>query len=133
MSTSGAQLLPQAAVSALKNDLLPQATIVTPNVPEAKLLLGRKESANPQSEEEMIELAKDLHRLGPTFVLVKGGHFQAQRSTSRSRERETVDAFYDGKHAMLIRKRFLKSKNTHGTGCSLACTVVILYTVPILT
>ena len=122
VATSGAQLLPQDAVSSLRDLLLPQATIITPNIPEAKLLLGKEDEPHPKTTEEMIKLAKDLHKLGSKYVLVKGGHFQHE-----SRHKETqdhlriVDVLFDGHRPMLIEKPLLKSKNTHGTGCSLAC------------
>lgn len=121
MSTSGAQLLPQDAVSLLRELLLPIATVATPNIPEAKLLLGANDQPDPETQEQMIELAKDLHKLGSKYVLVKGGHFSAKVQDNNKPGSQVVDILYDGNQALLIEKSFLDSKNTHGTGCSLAC------------
>ena len=123
MSTSGAQLLPQDAVSSLREVLLPLATIITPNIPEAKLLLGRQDQSGPQTREETIQLAKDLHALGCKYVLVKGGHFGQQTQESEKKQ-SIIDVLYDGNRVSLIEKEYIDSKNTHGTGCSLACTQV---------
>ena len=120
VSTSGAQLLPPDAVAVLKKCLLPMATIVTPNIPEAKLLLGREKEPNPQTYEQMIQLAADLQKLGPRWVLVKGGHFKAEM-ISGSWGHRIVDVLHNGHSHVLIEKESLSSKNTHGTGCSLAC------------
>jgi hydroxymethylpyrimidine kinase/phosphomethylpyrimidine kinase len=120
VSTSGSQLLPPDAVSILRDELLPMTTIITPNIPEAKLLLGKKDSPNPNTEDDMVQLAKDLHKLGSQYVLVKGGHFFSI-SRDNDEDRQIVDVLYDGEHAHLIKKTYIKVKNTHGTGCSLAC------------
>ena len=126
VATSGAQLLPQDAVSSLRDLLLPQSTIITPNIPEAKLLLGRHDQPHPKSTEEMVELAKALHKLGSNYVLVKGGHFQHEPHCDEMQDNtegnhRIVDILFDGHRPMLIEKPLLRSKNTHGTGCSLAC------------
>jgi len=71
VSTSGAQLLPVEAVQILLRELLPLTTILTPNVPEAKLLLsqaGAIFNADPQSVDDLIELGKQIHKLGPKEV-----------------------------------------------------------------
>ena len=94
--------------------------MLTPNLPEARLLLGRKNDPEPCSIADMEVLAKELHALGPQFVLVKGGHSFARRDPEADPETVT-DILYDGKKIVQIQKPFLKSKNTHGTGCSLAC------------
>ena len=121
VSTSGAQLLPQDAISLLKEVLIPMTTVITPNIPEAKLLLGKQDEPNPQTRGQMLEMAKGLHRLGPKYVLVKGGHFRPAVPGKETESQRVVDVLYGEDCCMLIEKDFLKSRNTHGTGCSLAC------------
>lgn len=124
MSTSGDQLLPQDAVSSLKKFLLPLATVITPNIPEAQLLLGRHDQPSPETLDDMIQLAKDLHMLGCKHVLVKGGHSRRHPPQS-GRNQLITDVLYDGSSVSVIEKEYIKSKNTHGTGCSLACTLTL--------
>lgn len=127
VSTSGAQLLPNEALRCLREKLLPLATVLTPNIPEAVLLLqdAGEDVRHPERLTDMIELAKAVHRLGPTYVLVKGGHLPLGRdrtfSSGKAEKRSVIDVLYDGKSTVLLETDFSNSKNTHGTGCSLAC------------
>lgn len=129
VSTSGSQLLPQEAVKVLRTKLLPLATVVTPNIPEAKLLL--KDSGvdvqDPADLEGMVELAKKILQLGPKAVLLKGGHLPLtkDRKTARSPEEASIviDVLVDGDKVAYFETDFLISRNTHGTGCSLASAV----------
>ena len=132
VSTSGSQLLPQEAVRELRELLLPHATVLTPNVPEAKLLLSNagKPVQNPQNIDDLINLAKSVQSLGPKYVLVKGGHLPFKQdgtiaSTDAEKELVIDILFGEGKVAR-IDSRYQKSKNTHGTGCSLACKYTTL-------
>lgn len=127
VSTSGAQLLPNEALRCLREKLLPLATVLTPNIPEAVLLLqdAGEEVQHPERLADIIELAKAVHRLGPTYVLVKGGHLPLGPdhtvSHGNTEKRSVVDVLYDGENTILLETDFSNSKNTHGTGCSLAC------------
>jgi len=127
VSTSGAQLLPNEALRCLREKLLPLATVSTPNIPEAVLLLQDAGEAvkHPERLADVIELAKAVHRLGPTYVLVKGGHLPLGPDHTVSRgnteKRSVIDVLYDGENTILLETDFSNSKNTHGTGCSLAC------------
>ena len=127
VSTSGSQLLPQEAIRELRDLLLPCATVLTPNVPEAKLLLSDagKPVHNPQNVDDLISLAKSVQSLGPKYVLVKGGHLPLKRDgtiASTEAERELmIDILYGEGRVTRIEAKYQKSKNTHGTGCSLAC------------
>lgn len=129
VSTSGSQLLPQDAVCGLRTKLLPLTTILTPNIPEAELLLEDAGTAfqEPQNVEDMISLAKQIHGLGPRGVLLKGGHLPLTRDHKTARNIEeaqiVVDVLYDGENVTLFETDFLTSKNTHGTGCSLASAI----------
>lgn len=127
VSTSGSQLLPREAVRELRELLLPHATVLTPNVPEAKLLLSDagKPVPDPQNVDDLIDLAKAVQALGPKFVLVKGGHLPFKKDgTIASIDAERVlmiDILYGDGQVTKIETKYQKSKNTHGTGCSLAC------------
>jgi len=111
VATSGDPLLQPDAIATLRDRLVPVAEIVTPNLPEAALLLGR-EAIN--DETEMRETANALLDLGPRTVLLKGGHLS---------DRESVDLFYDGSEFTRIAAPRIDTRNTHGTGCTLSSAV----------
>ena len=127
VSTSGSQLLPETAVSTLINHLLPLTTILTPNLPEAKLLLSVAgvEVREPENVEDIIAMAHRIQGLGPRWVLLKGGHLPLTRGKMVSKaesEKEVVLNVLVGESGLtLMESEYLKSDNTHGTGCSLAC------------
>ncbi|MCC5912523.1 MAG: bifunctional hydroxymethylpyrimidine kinase/phosphomethylpyrimidine kinase [Clostridiaceae bacterium] len=109
VSKSGHHLLQPEAKEALINDLLPIATIATPNIPEAEVILDRKIT----TLEEMEVAAKDIYKLGPKSVLVKGGHLSG----------DAVDVFYDGSTITKLTSLRIDKKNTHGTGCTLSSAI----------
>jgi hydroxymethylpyrimidine kinase/phosphomethylpyrimidine kinase len=127
VSTSGSQLLPKEAIRELREHLLPLTTVLTPNVPEALLLLSDAglPANDPQNVNDLIRLAKALQTLGPEFVLLKGGHLPLKKDgdvAKMAEERELiVDIIYGQREVTRIDSAYQKSKNTHGTGCSLAC------------
>lgn len=127
VSTSGAQLLPQNAVKGLRKDLLPITTILTPNILEAQVLLSDagREMMEPQCIDDLTNIAKAVQSLGPEYVLVKGGHLPFKDDgTVASEEAErklVVDVLYGNGEVLLIKSTYQQSRNTHGTGCSLAC------------
>ena len=129
VSTSGSQLLPEKAVKELRTKLLPLTTILTPNIPEALLLLkdAGAETPEPSNLEGMVELAKKICLLGPKAVLLKGGHLPLTKDHKTSQDPKegtlVVDILFDGTAATLFETEFLVSKNTHGTGCSLASAI----------
>jgi len=112
VAKSGDRLLRNDALNALKEKLVPLATVLTPNLPEAADLLGQKEAV---STDEMLEQAKALLDLGPKSVLMKGGH---------ARGEICVDLLVgqDGSVERFEAPR-LNTKNTHGTGCTLSASV----------
>lgn len=130
VATSGAQLLPNEAVHNLLTNLLPLTTILTPNIPEARLLLRDAGLQAPEinSLDDIVDMAKAVHALGPRYVLVKGGHSPLTKSGHVSQEESdrhtVVDVLYDGSEAKIHGTDYLPSKNTHGTGCSLACKLL---------
>ncbi|TVY93762.1 putative hydroxymethylpyrimidine/phosphomethylpyrimidine kinase [Lachnellula willkommii] len=130
VSTSGSQLLPQKAVRELRTLLLPHTTILTPNVPEAKLLLSDagKPAEDPKNVDDLIEIAKSVQSLGPKYVLVKGGHLPFKKDGTVAKtdeERELmIDILYGEGEVIRIETAYQKSKNTHGTGCSMASAAI---------
>ena len=127
VSTSGSRLLAKEAVRELRDDLLPNCTILTPNVPEALLLLSDagKPAEEPKNVEGLIDLAKALQAMGPKYVLLKGGHlpFKADGTVAETDAERVlmVDVLFGEGEVTRIETTYSKSRNTHGTGCSLAC------------
>jgi hydroxymethylpyrimidine/phosphomethylpyrimidine kinase len=112
VSKGGARLLQEEAVEALKTRLLPLAAVITPNLPEASVLLGRA----VEKEEQMREACRDLAKFGPRAVLLKGGHLESGGSP---------DLLYaeDGKKLLALEGTRTITRNTHGTGCTLSSAV----------
>ena len=109
LSKHGDSLLSEGALDALKTDLLPLATVVTPNLLEAELLTGLTIS----DETSMLAAARQIAARGPRWVLVKGGHLPGN----------PVDLLFgDGRIIRLPGTR-ISSRHTHGTGCTLASAI----------
>lgn len=127
VSTSGSQLLPEDAVGTLIQQLLPLTTILTPNLPEAKLLLKTAGVSfkQPENVDDIAAIAKSIQNLGPKYVLLKGGHLPMTKGRLVSKDDADQDLVLNvlcGEgETVFIENNYLKSKNTHGTGCSLAC------------
>lgn len=127
ISTSGSQLLPEDAVDTLIKQLLPLTTILTPNLPEAILLLQTAGVSfkEPENVNDIVEIAKSIQELGPKFVLLKGGHLPLTKGRVVSKDEADrnviLNVLYGDGKAVLMETEYLNSKNTHGTGCSLAC------------
>lgn len=117
ISTSGHTLLSEDAVETLRSRLIPLATVITPNIPEGAVLAGLgKDSIG--SLDAMKSCARALGKLGPKYVLLKGGHLPLiSNDSAKSR---IVDVLYDAKSDdfTLIDKPQIQSRNTHGTGCT---------------
>ncbi|MEI9962820.1 MAG: bifunctional hydroxymethylpyrimidine kinase/phosphomethylpyrimidine kinase [Limisphaerales bacterium] len=111
VSTSGATLLKPDAIKTLKEKLLPLATLVTPNLDEAQILIGRKLS----SVEDLRRAAREIHSRFGCAALVKGGHLKNSR--------EAIDIFFDGKTELLLSAPFVKGVSTHGTGCTYSAAI----------
>ena len=130
VATSGAQLLPGDAVRNLRQQLLPMTMLLTPNIPEATLLLRDADVhyKSPSNLEDLKSLAKMVYQLGLRAVLLKGGHMPLTKSyskaTTESERSITVNILYEGNDEYtIIESPYLDSKNTHGTGCSLASAI----------
>jgi hydroxymethylpyrimidine/phosphomethylpyrimidine kinase len=111
VAKSGHKLLKDDAVAALKDLLLPMAEMITPNLPEAEVLLGREIRA----EAEMERAAKELLKMGPRAVLVKGGHTE---DAERAR-----DCLVIGSQVHWLEARRVRTRNDHGTGCTLSAAI----------
>lgn len=111
VAKSGAPLLKPEAMDALKARLLPLATVITPNLHEAKALTGM----DIRSLDDMREAAKRLKEVGPMFIVVKGGHLEGSD--------KAVDILYDGEKFTEFPASRYKTKNTHGTGCIFASAI----------
>lgn len=109
VAKSGDRLLREDAVQALREELLPLAAVVTPNLPEAEVLLGR----SLESDDEIRQAAREIVALGPRSVVMKGGH----------RSGDPVDVFFDGRDFQVFRARRVDTPNTHGTGCTFSAAI----------
>ena len=133
VSTSGSHLLPESAISTLIERLLPLTTVLTPNLPEAELLLkiAGVEFETPQNVDDVVKMARRIQRLGPQYVLLKGGHmpFTKGRRVSKSDgDKEIVlNVLVSSDDVTIMESDYLRSNNTHGTGCSLACKFLSWY------
>jgi hydroxymethylpyrimidine kinase/phosphomethylpyrimidine kinase len=108
--TSGDVLLEKEAIRVIREDLLPQATLVTPNIHEAAILVGEA----IEDEDAMARAAESIvTEMGARAVLLKGGHLAGDR---------VVDILYDG-DVRAFRGRKIESTSTHGTGCTLSAAI----------
>ena len=109
ISTSGSKLLADDAAGELCQQLLPLATLLTPNLPEAEALSGLRIC----SEEDMIAAAQKIAQIYPCAILVKGGHFGSSAD----------DLLYLSGECHWFRSARIQTKNTHGTGCTLSSAI----------
>jgi hydroxymethylpyrimidine/phosphomethylpyrimidine kinase len=117
VAKSGDALLAKAAVGALREALLPLADVITPNLPEAGVLL---ESRPPEHVKEMTRAAERLHALmgsGERWVWLKGGHLPGGDAT---------DLLFNGDRMLELAQPRIATKNTHGTGCTLSAALAAL-------
>lgn len=118
VAKSGDSLLAKGAIATMREALFPQAFLITPNLPEAGVLL---EQRAPESVNEMYRAAERLRELLPLsserWVLLKGGHLPGN---------EVVDLLFDGDRMVELPAPRIATKNTHGTGCTLSSAVAAL-------
>ena len=114
VATSGDVLLQQTAIETLKEVLLPQATLMTPNLQEAAVLLERDV---PENLEQMVDMIDPLMQMGSKGVLLKGGHLSGEKA---------IDFYHDGQMLHRLESEWVKTNNTHGTGCTLSSAVTAL-------
>jgi hydroxymethylpyrimidine/phosphomethylpyrimidine kinase len=109
VAKGGARLLRSDAIVALYRHLLPLATVVTPNIPEAEVLLGRA----LVTLDDRRQAARDLVALGPLAAVVKGGHADGG----------AIDVYWDGVEMVELEGRRIDTKNTHGSGCAFSAAI----------
>jgi hydroxymethylpyrimidine/phosphomethylpyrimidine kinase len=122
-SSRGDRLLDNDGVHMLCTELLPLAHVVTPNVPEAETLSGKR----IESDEDLKEAARRIHAMGAAAVLITGGHRRQRRDyrspTTDHRPPEVVDVLFDGHHFLEFHTARIDTPGTHGTGCTFAAAV----------
>ncbi|MGI4895153.1 MAG: bifunctional hydroxymethylpyrimidine kinase/phosphomethylpyrimidine kinase [Janthinobacterium lividum] len=130
VATSGDRLLDTEAVAVVRDDLLPLADLVTPNVPEAAVLLGVDPA---RGLPEMIEQAEELLRRSGTAVLLKGGHLDGVDSVDLDGVdsvdldgADSVDVLATTEGTRLISRPRVATTATHGTGCTLSAAIAAL-------
>lgn len=111
ISTSGAGLLKHSAVKVMQDELLPLCALVTPNVPEAEVLVGHP----VRSIKELRAAAHEIRARYGCAALVKGGHLRGMK--------EAVDFFFDGRKEMMLSAPYVWGVHTHGTGCTYSAAV----------
>lgn len=118
VAKSGDHLLEREAIGALREALLPQATLLTPNLPEAGVLLDERPV---ETVKEMRRVAERLRNImayaGHRWVLVKGGHLPGN---------DTIDLLHDGDRMIELPGQRIETRNTHGTGCTLSAALAAL-------
>lgn len=111
-STSGFDLIDDAALRALIELLFPLAAVITPNIPEAERITGMA----IQSEGDITAAARKMQALGAKNVLIKGGHLQ-------TREGIATDYLFIGEDLQMLDGEYIETDATHGTGCTLAAAI----------
>ena len=109
VATSGARLISEEAIHTLKECLLPVATIITPNIPEAEVLSG----LSIKNEEDMISAARKISETFGCATLVKGGH----------QINDANDLLYRENGYTWFKGKRIQNPNTHGTGCTLSSAI----------
>jgi hydroxymethylpyrimidine/phosphomethylpyrimidine kinase len=115
ISKSGYSLLQPEAKKALIEKLIPLSDVLTPNVPEAEAILEEKlgRTYEISNIDSMVAAAEEIHKLGPKYVLIKGGHMDGK----------AVDVLFDGEKVAYFESERVQTKNTHGTGCTLSSAI----------
>ncbi|MDA9629380.1 bifunctional hydroxymethylpyrimidine kinase/phosphomethylpyrimidine kinase [Candidatus Pelagibacter sp.] len=110
VAKGGAKLIDNKAIKVLKTKLIKRVMLITPNIPEAEILTNTKIT----SEEDMIYAANKLIELGAKNVLIKGGHLNSKI---------VQDVFFTKFDFKIFKSQRYKTKNTHGTGCTLSSAI----------
>ncbi len=124
VSSDGGVLVDPEGMFAYRERLLPHALVTTPNLWEAALLAGL-ELADVADVAGMEDAARRIQDLGPSWVLVKGGHLPGvEGPASGGAPTEVADVLFDGTEAIVLTAPRVVTPNTHGTGCSLSAAIV---------
>ena len=114
VAKGGTRLIDYKAIQTLKTKLLKQVSLITPNIPEAEILTGVK----IDNKEDMILAANKLINLGAKNVLIKGGHLKSKN---------VQDVFMNKSDLKVFRSSRYKTRNTHGTGCTLSSAITTFF------
>ena len=112
VATSGDKLLQDEAINTLQNDLIPFVRVITPNIPEAEILSGKKIS----NQKDFTKVIRDLSFGNKVSVLLKAGHLTGD---------ELIDVFYNAEtdEILELKSQRIHTKNTHGTGCTFSSAI----------
>ncbi len=114
VAKGGFRLIDKKSIKTLKNRLIKKVHLITPNIPEAEVLTNTKIN----NLDDMIESANILLKLGVKNILIKGGH---------SKSETMYDVFLNKKKFKIYKNKRIRTKNTHGTGCSLASAITTFF------
>lgn len=114
VAKAGDKLLLDSAVDALKTRLFPLTLVVTPNIPEAEVIVGRE----LKTWEAIKDAAREIHEMGVANVVIKGGHFE--------NELTATDILYDGEGFRDFSVGWVQTTSTHGTGCTFASAIAAM-------
>ncbi len=114
VAKSGTKLINDSAIKLLKSILIKKVTLITPNIPEAEILTGVKIN----DKNDMILAANKLIEVGAENVLIKGGHLKSKK---------VQDIFVNKKDLKIFVSKRYKTKNTHGTGCTLSTAITTFF------
>ncbi len=111
-ASDGTVLLDEGGREAMVRDIFPMTYLLTPNIPEAEILVGHRIT----SISDIRKAAKKIQKMGPRYVLIKGGHREGARE----------DVLHDGSHHYEFPTRWVRTEHDHGTGCTLASAIATL-------
>ena len=114
VAKGGAKLVNNRAIKSLKLNLIKRVSLITPNIPEAEILTNIK----IRNKEDMVLAANKLLKLGAKNVLIKGGHLKSKTVHDIFVNKSEIKIFNSLRH---------KTKNTHGTGCTLSSAITTFY------
>ena len=114
VTKGGTKLLNDKAIKFLKTKLINKVSLITPNIPEAEVLINRK----IKTKKDMVHAAKKLINLGANNVLIKGGHLKSKI---------IQDIFVNKNEIVIFRHNKFLTKNTHGTGCTLSSAIATYF------
>ena len=114
IAKGGAKLISDRSIKILKSKLMKNVTLITPNIPEAEILTNIR----IKTVEDMIYASSILVKMGSKNVLIKGGHLESKNVN---------DVFFNKSKIFIFKNRRFKTKNTHGTGCTLSSAIATYY------
>ncbi|MFM7498373.1 MAG: bifunctional hydroxymethylpyrimidine kinase/phosphomethylpyrimidine kinase [Candidatus Fonsibacter sp.] len=110
VAKGGQRLISNSSINFLREKLFPYALLVTPNIPEAEALINKK----IKTLDDIIKAGKQILKFGPKFVLIKGGHINKSI---------IEDVLISKNNIKIFKNKKIKTKNTHGTGCTLSSAI----------